>query len=60
MMLKCAAASSLRLEPCTGVAPVMQAQLITCTAPATTRSVTLFETCVAPLINALQPAAFVF
>jgi protein-L-isoaspartate(D-aspartate) O-methyltransferase len=49
-----------RLFAVTGVAPVMQAQLITCTAPGTTRSVTLFETCVAPLINALQPAAFVF
>jgi len=49
-----------RLFAITGVAPVMQAQLITCTAPGTTRSVTLFETCVAPLINALQPAAFVF
>jgi protein-L-isoaspartate(D-aspartate) O-methyltransferase len=38
----------------------MHAQLITRTAPGATRSVTLFETCVAPLVNAPQPAAFVF
>ena len=49
-----------RLFAITGEAPVMQAQLITCTAPGATRSVTLFETCVAPLVNAPQPAAFVF
>ena len=46
-----------RLFAITGVAPVMLAQLITCTAPGATRSVTLFETCVAPLVNAPQPAA---
>jgi protein-L-isoaspartate(D-aspartate) O-methyltransferase len=49
-----------RMFAITGSAPVMQAQLITCTAPGSTRSVTLFETCVAPLVNAPQPAAFVF
>src|SRR5512143_3380408 len=49
-----------RLFAITGEAPVMQAQLVTCTAPRTTRSITLFETCVAPLVNAPQPAAFVF
>jgi protein-L-isoaspartate(D-aspartate) O-methyltransferase len=49
-----------RLFAITGEAPVMEAQLITCTAPGATRSVTLFETCVAPLLNAPQPAAFVF
>jgi protein-L-isoaspartate(D-aspartate) O-methyltransferase len=49
-----------RLFAIVGEAPVMQAQLITCTAPGATRSVTLFETCVAPLLNAPQPAAFVF
>ena len=49
-----------RLFAITGEAPVMEAQLITCTAPGTTRSVTLFETCVAPLLNAPHPAAFVF
>jgi protein-L-isoaspartate(D-aspartate) O-methyltransferase len=49
-----------RLFAITGTAPVMQAQLVTCTAPGAFRSVTLFETCVAPLLNAPQPAAFVF
>ncbi len=49
-----------RLFAITGEAPVMQAQLITCTAPGATRSVTLFETCVTPLVNAPHPAAFVF
>ncbi len=49
-----------RLFAITGEAPVMQAQLITCTAPGAVRSVTLFETCVAPLLNAPHPAAFVF
>lgn len=49
-----------RLFAITGTAPVMQAQLLTCTAPGAFRSVTLFETCVAPLVNAPQPAAFVF
>jgi len=49
-----------RLFAITGEAPAMHAQLITRTAPGATRSVTLFETCVAPLVNAPQPAAFVF
>jgi protein-L-isoaspartate(D-aspartate) O-methyltransferase len=49
-----------RLFAITGEAPVMQAQLVSCPAPGATRSVTLFETCVAPLVNAPQPAAFVF
>lgn len=49
-----------RLFAITGTAPVMQAQLITCTAAGAYRSITLFETCVAPLVNAPQPAAFVF
>jgi protein-L-isoaspartate(D-aspartate) O-methyltransferase len=49
-----------RMFAITGTEPVMQAQLITCTAPGATRSVTLFETCVASLVNAPQPAAFVF
>ena len=49
-----------RLFAIVGEAPVMQAQLVTCTAPGATRSVTLFETSVAPLLNAPQPAAFVF
>ena len=49
-----------RLFAITGEAPVMHAQLITRTAAGATRSVTLFETCVAPLVNAPHPAAFVF
>lgn len=49
-----------RLFAIVGEPPVMQAQLVTCTAPGAFRSVTLFETCVAPLVNAPQPAAFVF
>ncbi|MHB1143594.1 MAG: protein-L-isoaspartate O-methyltransferase family protein [Thiobacillus sp.] len=49
-----------RLFAITGEAPVMEAQLITCSAPGTTRSVTLFETCVAPLLNAPHSALFVF
>lgn len=49
-----------RLFAVTGTGPVMQAQLIVCTAPGAFRSVTLFETCLAPLVNAPQPAAFVF
>lgn len=49
-----------RLFAIVGEAPVMQAQLVTCTAPGAFRSITLFETCIAPLLNAPQPAAFVF
>jgi protein-L-isoaspartate(D-aspartate) O-methyltransferase len=49
-----------RMFVVTGEPPVMQARLLTCTAPGAIRSVTLFETCVAPLVNAPQPAAFVF
>ena len=49
-----------RLFAIIGEPPVMQATLVTCTAPGAYRRVTLFETCVAPLVNAPQPAAFVF
>jgi protein-L-isoaspartate(D-aspartate) O-methyltransferase len=49
-----------RLFAIVGEPPAMHAQLITCTAPGAFRSVTLFETCVAPLVNAPHPAAFVF
>ena len=49
-----------RLFAIVGEAPVMQAQLVTCTAPGAFRSITLFETCIAPLLNAPQPTAFVF
>lgn len=49
-----------RLFSIVGDAPAMQAKLITCTAPGAFGSVTLFETCVAPLQNALQPKRFIF
>ncbi len=49
-----------RLFAIVGTAPAMRAQLITCSAPGACRSVTLFETCVQALVNAPQPAAFVF
>lgn len=49
-----------RLFAITGVAPVMEAQRITCTAPGAWRSETLFETCVKALVNAPHPSPFVF
>ena len=49
-----------RLLAIVGEAPVMKAQLVTCTAPGAYRSLTLFETCIAPLQNAPRPVAFVF
>jgi protein-L-isoaspartate(D-aspartate) O-methyltransferase len=49
-----------RLFAVVGEAPVMEAQLVTCSVPGAYRSVTLFETCIKALTNAPQPAAFVF
>lgn len=49
-----------RLFAIVGDAPAMQARLITCLSPGVFESVTLFETVVAPLQNALQPKRFVF
>jgi protein-L-isoaspartate(D-aspartate) O-methyltransferase len=49
-----------RLFAIVGEPPVMQAQIMTCSAPGATRSIVLFETCVTPLLNAPHPAAFVF
>ncbi len=49
-----------RLFAIVGDAPAMQARLITCVAPGIFDSVTLFETVVTPLQNALQPKRFVF
>ncbi len=49
-----------RLFAVIGDGPAMQACLITRTAADTFDSVTLFETNVAPLLNALQPQRFVF
>ncbi len=49
-----------RLFAIVGDAPVMQAKLISCTAPNTFESVNIMETCVTPLQNAQQPVRFVF
>lgn len=49
-----------RLFAITGDAPAMTAQLVHCVAPGTYRTVTLFETNVPLLTNALQPERFVF
>lgn len=49
-----------RLFAIVGDAPVMQARLITYVGPGIYESTTLFETCVAPLQNVLQPERFVF
>ncbi|HSS47004.1 MAG TPA: protein-L-isoaspartate O-methyltransferase [Burkholderiales bacterium] len=49
-----------RLFVIVGDPPVMVAKLISCAAPGAYSSVDLFETCVAPLVNAPQPERFVF
>jgi len=49
-----------RLFAIVGDPPVMEAKLITCAAPGVYASIDLFETCVAPLVNAPQPERFVF
>jgi len=49
-----------RLFAIVGDAPAMQARLVTCGASGISEGVTLFETSVAPLQNALQPKRFVF
>jgi len=49
-----------RLLAIVGEPPVMQARLITCTAPSAFHTITLFETSVPPLRNVLQPERFVF
>ena len=49
-----------RLFAIIGDPPVMEAKIITCAAPGAYSSVDLFETCVAPLVNAPQPERFVF
>ena len=43
-----------------GDSPVMTARLITCSAPGALRTVTLFETLLAPLANCAQPSRFRF
>ncbi len=49
-----------RLIAVVGEPPVMEAQLITCVSSGVYNSTGLFETCIAPLKNALQPEKFVF
>ena len=49
-----------RLLAVVGVAPVMEAQLITSVGGGAYNTVSLFETCIAPLKNAQQPERFVF
>jgi len=49
-----------RLFAVVGEAPAMTARLVSCTAPGAFHSVDLFETVVAPLSNAEQPARFRF
>jgi protein-L-isoaspartate(D-aspartate) O-methyltransferase len=49
-----------RLFAVVGVAPVMVATLVTCTAPGAYGSVGLFDTVLAPLVNAEQPPSFRF
>jgi protein-L-isoaspartate(D-aspartate) O-methyltransferase len=49
-----------RLIVVVGEAPVMEARLITCVGAGAYSTTALFETCIAPLRNALQPERFVF
>ena len=49
-----------RLFAIVGDAPVMQALLVTRTAPGAFQTTVLFETCLAPLTHAAQPARFTF
>ena len=49
-----------RLIAVVGEAPVMQAQLVTRTSGTACSAVTLFETCIPSLKNALQPQRFKF
>jgi protein-L-isoaspartate(D-aspartate) O-methyltransferase len=49
-----------RLLAVVGEAPVMQAQLVIRGQGGSSRSTALFETCIPPLKNALQPQRFVF
>jgi protein-L-isoaspartate(D-aspartate) O-methyltransferase len=49
-----------RLFAIVGEAPAMSARLVTCTARGAYASVDLFETVIAPLVNAEQPSRFKF
>jgi len=49
-----------RLFAVVGEPPVMSARLVTCSAPGAFNSIDLFETVVAPLVNAERPSRFRF
>jgi len=49
-----------RLLAVIGEPPVMEAQLVTCVSAGVCSRTGLFETCIAPLKNAIQPERFVF
>ncbi len=49
-----------RLFAIVGEDPLMEAMLVTCVAPGVYHTKMLFETCTAPLRNALQPQRFTF
>jgi protein-L-isoaspartate(D-aspartate) O-methyltransferase len=49
-----------RLIAVVGEPPVMEAQLVTCVGDGAYNTIGLFETCIAPLRNAVQPERFVF
>ena len=49
-----------RLFTVVGDPPVMEARLITCIGQGSHHTIDLFETCLAPLKNAMQPARFQF
>ncbi len=49
-----------RLFAVVGEAPAMRARLVVCSAPGTWRSTDLFETVIAPLVNAEHPPRFRF
>ena len=49
-----------RLIAVVGEPPVMQARPVTCVSAGVCHSTGLFETCIAPLRNAVRPATFVF
>jgi protein-L-isoaspartate(D-aspartate) O-methyltransferase len=49
-----------RLLAIVGESPIMEARLVTCISRGVYNTTDLFETCIAPLRNALQPERFVF
>jgi protein-L-isoaspartate(D-aspartate) O-methyltransferase len=49
-----------RLLAVVGEAPVMEAMLVTCISPGVYSRISLFETCIPQLVNAVQPQQFTF